>query len=62
MIRDRFQKKLVIPFVGWLLVIVHFAIFSQFLPNAQGKLGHGYSYNLPMSLDDNYWFLNNGLR
>lgn len=61
MIKDLFQKKSVIPLIGWLLIVVHFAVFSQFLPNAQGKLGHDYAYNLPMLLDGYYWFLNNGL-
>lgn len=47
--------------VGWLLIGVHYIIFSQFFPNAQGKLGHDYQYNLPLLLDGYYWFLNNGL-
>lgn len=47
--------------VGWLLIGVHHLIFSQFFPNAQGKLGHDYQYNLPLLLDGYYWFLNNGL-
>ena len=47
--------------LGWLLIGIHLFIFSQFFPNAQGKLGHDYSYNLPLLLDGYYWFLNNGL-
>ncbi len=47
--------------VGWFMIGVHFFIFSQFFPNAQGKLGHDYQYNLPLLLDGYYWFLNNGL-
>jgi len=47
--------------VGWLLIGIHYSIFSQFFPNAQGKLGHDYQYNLPLLLDGYYWFLNNGL-
>lgn len=46
--------------VGWLLIGIHYLIFSQFFPNAQGKLGHDYQYNLPLLLDGYYWFLNNG--
>ncbi|NTV13193.1 MAG: hypothetical protein HGA96_04580 [Desulfobulbaceae bacterium] len=61
MSKDLFQKKLAIHLVGWLLITMHFLVFSQFLPNAQGKLGHDYAYNLPMLLDGYYWFLNNGL-
>jgi hypothetical protein len=48
--------------LGWLLIAVHYCLFSQFFPNAQGKLGHDYAYNLPMLLDGFYWFQNNGLR
>jgi len=61
MIKDLSQTKWAVAIVGWLLIVIHFAIFSQFLPNAQGKLGHDYAYNLPMLLDGYYWFLNNGL-
>jgi len=61
MIKDLFQKKWAAAIIGWLLIAIHFSIFSQFLPNAQGKLGHDYAYNLPMLLDGYYWFLNNGL-
>lgn len=46
---------------GWLLIGIHVAFFSQFFPNAQGKLGHDYQYNLPLLLDGFYWFLHNGL-
>jgi hypothetical protein len=46
--------------VGWLLIGCHFLLFSQFFPNAQGKLGHDYQYNLPLLLDGYYWFLHNG--
>lgn len=46
--------------VGWLLIITHCIVFSQFFPNAQGKLGHDYQYNLPLLLDGYYWFLANG--
>ena len=48
--------------LGWLLIALHYCLFSQFFPNAQGKLGHDYAYNLPMLLDGFYWFQNNGLR
>lgn len=46
--------------LGWLLIAGHYFLFSQFFPNAQGKLGHDYSYNLPMLLDGYYWFQQNG--
>ena len=46
--------------VGWLLIGIHVCFFSQFFPNAQGKLGHDYQYNLPLLLDGYYWFLHNG--
>lgn len=59
------QKKSGVPLVplalGWVMIGVHFFIFSQFFPNAQGKLGHDYRYNLPLLLDGYYWFLNNGV-
>ncbi|MBU0673503.1 MAG: hypothetical protein KJ950_02520 [Proteobacteria bacterium] len=61
MIRVLLHKKWGFTLVGWLLISFHFVLFSQFLPNAQGKLGHDYSYNLPMLLDGFYWYLNNGL-
>ncbi len=47
--------------LGWIMIGVHYLIFSQFFPNAQGKLGHDYQYNLPLLLDGYYWFLHNGL-
>ena len=43
-----------------MMIGIHYLIFSQFFPNAQGKLGHDYQYNLPLLLDGYYWFLNNG--
>ena len=43
-----------------MMIGLHYFIFSQFFPNAQGKLGHDYQYNLPLLLDGYYWFLNNG--
>lgn len=46
---------------GWLLIAVHFLIFVQFLPNAQGTLGNDYAYKFPLLLDGYYWFINNGL-
>jgi hypothetical protein len=47
--------------LGWLLIAGHYLLFSQFFPNAQGKLGHDYAYDLPMLLDGYYWFQHNGL-
>lgn len=61
MLRKNTGSALVPAAAGWVLIGVHYFIFSQFFPNAQGKLGHDYEYNLPLLLDGYYWFLNNGL-
>jgi hypothetical protein len=57
-----FKNDRPVILLGWLLIAGHYCLFSQFFPNAQGKLGHDYAYNLPMLLDGFYWFQNNGLR
>ncbi len=54
------KNQLLILTVGWFLIVIHYLIFNQFFPNAQGKLGHDHAYNLPLLLDGYYWFLNNG--
>lgn len=56
-----FKDDRLVALLGWLLIAGHYCLFSQFFPNAQGKLGHDYAYNLPMLLDGFYWFQNNGL-
>lgn len=62
MLRKLIENDRPVVFLGWLLIAVHYCLFSQFFPNAQGKLGHDYAYNLPMLLDGFYWFQNNGFR
>ncbi len=59
-LKNIFNHRLLIAGFGCLLVVLHYFIFSQFLPNANGKLGHDHSYNFPLLLDGYYWFLNNG--
>jgi len=54
------HNKYIIAFLGWLAIAVHYSIFLHFFPNAQGKLVHDHSYNLPLLLDGYYWYLNNG--
>jgi len=58
--KKKFNHRLLVSGFGCLLVVLHYFIFSQFLPNANGKLGHDHSYNFPLLLDGYYWFLNNG--
>ncbi len=61
MINKGSKDKILAGALGWLLIGIHYLIFSQFFPNTQGKLGHDYSYNLPLLLDGFFWFQNNGL-
>jgi hypothetical protein len=61
MSRKSSREGLLVGALGWLLIGIHYLIFSQFFPNAQGGIGHDYSYNLPLLLDGFFWFLNNGL-
>ena len=46
---------------GFLLILIHYLIFSSFLPNHQGRLGHDYAFFLPALLDGFYWYQSNGL-
>lgn len=62
MLRKLIENDRPVVLLGWLLIAGHYCLFSQFFPNAQGKLGHDYAYNLPMLLDGFYWYLNNGFR
>lgn len=60
--KNLFLKKIGVPAtIGWLLIGIHYLLFSSFFPNAQGKIGHDYSYDFPMLLDGYSWFLENGL-
>lgn len=55
-----FKQKTLPILAGWLLIGIHYIIFSQFFPNSQGMLGTDYGYKFPVLLDGYYWFLQNG--
>lgn len=61
MTRTLLDNKKIQLAVGWALIGLHYLMFSQFFPNDQGLLGHDYSYDFPLLLDGQYWFLANGL-
>lgn len=55
-----YKTKILILFLLVGLISYHL-IFAGFFPNANGFLGHDYSYFLPNLLAGYYWFSNNGL-
>ena len=47
--------------VGGLILFAYYAIFRHYFPNANGNMGHDYSFFLPALLDGYFWFHKNGL-
>ena len=46
---------------GLLVILIHYSIFCNFLPNNQGMLGHDYSFFFPALLDGFFYYHTNGL-
>ncbi|MBW1862530.1 MAG: hypothetical protein JRJ02_09175 [Deltaproteobacteria bacterium] len=57
----RSYNRRTILITGFLLIFIHYLIFSYFFPNSQGKLGHDYSFFFPALLDGFFWYNSNGL-
>src|SRR4051794_31650939 len=58
----QYAKERGTPILAFLiaLAVYHFT-FAKFFPNANGNLGHDYSFAFPALLSGFYWFQSNGI-
>lgn len=54
-------NRRIVVITGFLLILIHYLIFSYFFPNNQGRLGHDYSFFFPALLDGFFWYNSNGI-
>lgn len=54
------KNNLLLPAAILALIISYHAIFGHYFPNDNGRLGHDYSYFLPILLDGHFWHHTNG--
>jgi hypothetical protein len=59
-IPDRWRETTFVALTGFALVAVHWHLWGRFLPTPTGRMGHDYTYYLPLLLNGLYWFQANG--
>ena len=54
------KNSWLLPLATLAVLASYFAVFGRFFPNPSGRLGHDYSYFLPILLDGFFWYHLNG--
>ena len=61
LLNNRLSIKKLFPLLfGFIFLLFYYLIYSRYIPNLYGTVGHDYRLNLPNLLSGYYWFLNNG--